>query len=311
MRILIVGSFNRNRFAPFIQEQAEALQAAGCEIAFYGLQGKGLQGYLKNMPALKRKVKAFQPDVVHAHYGLSGLLANLQRQVPVVTTYHGSDINERNILPFSKLSMRLSSWNIFVSLKTMEIAQPKKRFSLLPCGINLSDLQLTEKREARRRMNLDASKKYVLFAGAFDNAVKNASLAQNAVALLQDDDVELLELKGYSREEVTLLMCAADVFLMTSVSEGSPQVIKEALACGCPIVSVDVGDVKERIEGIDGCYVAKSGEAKELSGLLNTLLAKGKRTKGLEKLIADGLDNQMVARQLVGIYERVVNNEHS
>ena len=109
MRILIVGSFNRNRFAPFIQEQAEALQAAGCEIAFYGLKGKGLQGSLKNMPALKRKVKAFQPDVVHAHYGLSGLLANLQRQVPVVTTYHGSDINERKILPFSKLSMWLSS----------------------------------------------------------------------------------------------------------------------------------------------------------------------------------------------------------
>lgn len=311
MRILIVGSFNRNRFAPFIQEQAEALQAAGCEIAFYGLKGKGLPGYLKNMPALKRKVKAFQPDVVHAHYGLSGLLANLQRQVPVVTTYHGSDINERKILPFSKLSMWLSSWNIFVSRKTMDIAQPKKRFSLLPCGINLSNLQLTEKLEARRRMDLDSCKKYVLFAGAFDNAVKNAPLAQNAVALLQDDGVELLELKGYSREEVTLLMCAADVFLMTSVSEGSPQVIKEALACGCPIVSVDVGDVKERIEGIDDCYVAKSGEAKELSGLLNTLLANGKRTKGLEKLIADGLDNQMVARQLVGIYERVVNNEHS
>ena len=311
MRILIVGSFNRNRFAPFIQEQAEALQAAGCEIAFYGLQGKGLPGYLKNLPAIKRKIQTFQPDVVHAHYGLSGLLANLQRQVPVVTTYHGSDINERKILPFSKLSMWLSSWNIFVSRKTMDMAQPKKRFSLLPCGINLTDLQLTEKLEARRMMNLDDGKKYVLFAGAFDNAVKNAPLAQNAVALLQDDGVELLELKGYSREEVTLLMCAADVFLMTSVSEGSPQVIKEALACGCPIVSVDVGDVKERIEGIDGCYVAKSGEAKELSGLLNTLLANGKRTKGLEKLIADGLDNQMVARQLVGIYERVVNNEHS
>lgn len=303
MRILIVGSFNRNRFAPFIQEQAEALQAAGCEIAFYGLQGKGLPGYLKNLPAIKRKIQTFQPDVVHAHYGLSGLLANLQRQVPVVTTYHGSDINERKILPFSKLSMRLSSWNIFVSRKTMDIAQPKKRFSLLPCGINLTDLQLTEKREARRRMNLDASKKYVLFAGAFDNAVKNAPLAQNAVALLQDDGVELLELKGYSREEVTLLMCAADVFLMTSVSEGSPQVIKEALACGCPIVSVDVGDVKERVEGVDGCYVAQSVEAKELATLLQKALTMYGKTEGRNRIISEALDNRQVAERLIDLYD--------
>lgn len=305
MRILIVGSFNRNRFAPFIQEQAEALQAAGCEMAFFGLQGKGLQGYLKNLPAIKRKIKAFQPDVVHAHYGLSGLLANLQRRVPVVTTYHGSDINESKILPFSKLSIRLSAWNIFVSRKTMDIARPKKRFSLLPCGINLADLQLTEKLEARRRMNLDADKKYVLFAGAFDNAVKNAPLAQNAVALLQDDGVELLELKGYSREEVTLLMCAADVFLMTSVSEGSPQVIKEALVCGCPIVSVDVGDVKERVNGLKGCYVSESHGSNELSDLLCEALKFGGRTDGRDKVVCDGLDNRSIAFKLVQIYKGI------
>ena len=82
MRILIVASYNRNRFAPFIQEQAKALRAAGCEVAFFGLQGNGFKGYLKNLPVLKQKIKAFQPDVVHAHYGLSGLLANLQRQTP-------------------------------------------------------------------------------------------------------------------------------------------------------------------------------------------------------------------------------------
>lgn len=305
MRILIVASFNRNRFAPFIQEQAEALQAAGCEMAFYGLQGKGIKGYLKNLPALKRKIKDFRPDVVHAHYGLSGLLSNLQRQVPVVTTYHGSDINVRKVFPFSKLSMRFSAWNIFVSQKTLEKARPKKKYSLLPCGVDLSELQLTEKQEARRKMCLEAKKRYVLFAGAFDNAVKNTPLAQKAVALLQDEEVELLELKGYSREEVTLLMCAADAFLMTSVSEGSPQVIKEALACGCPIVSVDVGDVKERVEGVDGCYVAQSVEAKELATLLHKALTFRGKTEGRNRIISDALDNQQVAERLVELYENI------
>ena len=304
MKILIVASYNKNRFAPFILEQAEALKKTDCEVEFFGLQGKGLRGYLKNLPALKDKINEFHPDVVHAHYGLSGLFANLQRQVPVMTTFHGSDINDKKVLPFSRMAMRLSAWNIFVSKKTLEIAQPKKKFSLLPCGIDLTDLQLTKKDEARRKMNLSENRKYILFAGAFDNVVKNAPLAKEAVAQLQVDNVELLELKGYSREEVTLLMCAADAFLMTSFTEGSPQVIKEAMACGCPIVSVDVGDVNERLEGVEGCYVAKTRDPKELAKLLQNALGFVGKTNGREKIIADGLENERMAALLVKIYDK-------
>ena len=303
MRILVVASHNKGRFAPFILEQAEALKHNGCEILFFGLQGKGIIGYLKNLSALKREIKEFKPDVIHAHYGLSGLFANMQRRIPVVTTYHGSDINNKSVLRFSKIAMRLSAWNIFVSTKTMEIVRPKKKYSLIPCGIDLSDLQLTEKSAARQKMNLSAEKKYVLFAGAFDNKVKNAPLAKEAVSFLRDNNVELLELKGYSRDEVTLLMCAADAFLMTSFTEGSPQVVKEALACGCPIVSVDVGDVKERTQGVEGCYVAKTREPQELAELLRKAMTFERKTKGRERILADGLDNCQVAAKLTDIYQ--------
>ena len=305
MRILIVASFNKGRYAPFVVEQAESLKKRGCEIEWLGLQGKGLKGYLKNYPSLKRTIKTFRPDVIHAHYGLSGLFANLQRQVPVVTTYHGSDINDKGALPFSKMAMRLSAWNIFVSKKTLEIAKPHKKYTLLPCGIDLSEIQLTSKEEARQRMRLEKGRKYVLFAGAFDNAVKNAPLAKEAVAMLHDE-VELLELKGYSREEVSLLMCAADAFLMTSFTEGSPQVIKEAMACGCPIVSVDVGDVKERVHGLKGCFVATTREPKELSELLNTVWTFEGKSEGRARIIGDGLDNELVAKELIGIYNTIV-----
>lgn len=310
MRALIVASFNKGCFAPFIVEQAEALKATGCEVDFFGLQGKGVKGYVGNFSALKRNIKDFRPDVVHAHYGLSGLLACLQRKAPVVVTYHGSDINDPEVRRFSKMAMRLSAWDIFVSRKTLEIARPKKKYSLLPCGIDLSDLQLTDKSVARQKMNLSAEKKYVLFAGAFDNEVKNAPLAKEAVALLDCPSVELLELKGFTREEVTLLMCAADAFLMTSFTEGSPQVIKEALACGCPIVSVDVGDVKERTEGVKGCFVAETREAKELAALLQKAIAVEGKTKGRNKLLTDGLDNRQVSKQLIEVYERVLRSEN-
>ena len=132
-------------------------------------------------------------------------------------------------------------------------------------------------------------------------------MAKESVALLDNESVELLELKGYSREEVTLLMCAADVFLMTSFTEGSPQVIKEAMACGCPIVSVDVGDVKERTAGVEGCFVADTRNADELAKLLAKALAFDGRTKGRERIIADGLDNRQVAEKLMEIYKNYGN----
>lgn len=310
MRILVVASFNKGRFAPFIVEQVEALKKQGCTIEFFGLQGKGLLGYLRNLPLLKKKIKAFCPDVIHAHYGLSGLFANLQRHVPVVATYHGSDINDKKVLPFSKMAMRLSAWNVFVSRKTLEIAKPKKKYILLPCGIDLSDLQLTDRAESRRKMGLQDDRKYILFAGAFDIPVKNAPLAKDTVACLQENQTELLELKGYTREEVILLMCAADAFLMTSLTEGSPQVIKEAMACGCPIVSVDVGDVKERVEGLEGCFVSDSRNPNDLAHLLGKALAFVGKTDGRKKIVEDKLDNRLVAKQLFEIYERVLRREN-
>ena len=150
-------------------------------------------------------------------------------------------------------------------------------------------------------MGLDDKKSYVLFSGAFDDIVKNAPLARDTVSLLHNN-AELIELKGYSRQEVTLLMCAADAFLMTSFTEGSPQVIKEAFACGCPIVSVDVGDVKERISGINGCFVANTYDPEELAGLLQESISFEGKTKGRERVASDGLDNALIAKRLSMVY---------
>lgn len=293
MKILIVGNNKPGHFAPFVEEQARALQQQGCEVVFYGVKGKGLLGYLRALPALCRAIRAEQPNIVHAHYGLSGLLANLQRRVPVVTTYHGSDINKPNILRFSKIAMRLSAWNIFVSKRNVEIASLpdclKKRSTLLPCGVNMTDDQLTSRAEARKALGIIDAAKIVLFAGAFNNMVKDPVLAQEAIDQcakftnglrvlndlkdLNDSALTLVELRGYTRAQVNQLMCAANCLLMTSNTEGSPQVIKEAMACGCPIVSVDVGDVAERVSGVEGCYVVLSREPRDIANALQLAMA--------------------------------------
>lgn len=323
MRILVVSRY-KSQYAthvlPFVAEQFASLKDAGCEAELFLLQGN----YWKQWKALREKIHEFKPDVIHAHYGLSCLLTNLAtRRVPVLSTYHGSDINVSSVRRFSKIAMWLSTWNIFVSKRNMELAEAVegKKASLVPCGISVSDDQQQSRTEARKVLGWRANKKKILFAGAFDVEVKDPELAKQAIALLNDkmsrlclneplalNDVELIELKGYNRQQVNTLMCAVDCLLMTSKTEGSPQVIKEAMACGCPIVSVDVGDVAERIEGVDGCSVVKSREPREIAEALEKAIAFDGKTNGREKILEYGLTNEQVAKRIIDIYQDVIKN---
>src|SRR5665647_359642 len=241
MKILIVCSKNSGKTAPFIIEQGESLVRIGVEVDYYPIIGKGLNGYWENRKSYLEKIESFRPDIIHAHYGLSGLLANTQRNIPVVTTYHGSDINSSVLFILSRLNMVLSAHAIFVSNENRLKSGLSKNFTLLPCGVDTKTFVPGLKAAARRLLGLDSEQNLVLFSSAFDITVKNSGLAVSALALLPD--VQLIELKNYSREQVVLLLNAADVALMTSFTEGSPQFIKEAMACNCPVVSVPVGDV--------------------------------------------------------------------
>lgn len=303
MKILILCSKNSGRIAPFITDQVEALQKAGVVCEYFTVEGKGVKGYLRNFIPMMCKIREFQPDIIHAHYGLSGLLANLQRKVPVVTTYHGSDINNPKVLRYSKVSIILSAWNIFVSDKNIQLAGVKEKFSLIPCGVDTDIFRPIERKPVREKLDLRESDHIVLFAGAFDNPVKNPELAKEAVAKVPG--ARLMEMKGYSRVQVAELMNAADVCLMTSHSEGSPQFIKEAMPCGCPIVSVDVGDVAEILEGVEGCRIADKN-AMDVALKIEQVLIENKRTNGREKLIKMRLDSESVAQKIISIYNEVL-----
>lgn len=304
IKILIVGNYNPGHFSPFIVEQIESLSKIGVEIDTYGIVGKGLFGYLHNIGGIKKKIREFHPDLIHAHYGLSGLCANLQRKVPVVTTYHGSDIHSGGwILKLSQTAMHLSAYNIFVSKKLFEMSGYNgDNFCVLSCGIDLDTIKSIPRDEARNKLGLGGGK-FVLFSSRFDNEVKNYPLAKAAMQFVPE--AELIELKGYTRQQVGWLMNACDVQLTTSWRESGPLVVKEAMACGTPVVSVDVGDVKEVFGSTTGCYIANY-DAKDVAYKIRTALSFVIKTNGRERIESLGLDNKQVARKLIEIYENTV-----
>ena len=316
MKILIVCRWHGDHAAAFIMEQVDALRSLGHDVQYVTAKKGGLGGYMELYRNLKKVIQTEHPDIIHAHYGICGLVANLQRRVPVVVTYPGSDINDQKIRPISVMAMRLSKYNLFMSkrqiAKVQRYANPEK-MEILRYGI-LSDLFVEQdKVNARKAMGLEVDKKYVLFSSKFTRLGKDPDLAKAVVAIVDKrrrdaglSGVELLPLTGgYTKEEMATLMNAIDAALVTSKSEGSPQFTKEVMACGCPIVSVDVGDVAEQVDGLEGCYIAKTRDAEELALLLEDALDFGK-TNGHQHIKDMNLDNVQVAERLIKIYANII-----
>ena len=173
----------------------------------------------------------------------------------------------------------------------------------IPCGVDTKAIFPMEQSEARKLLGWKANGKYVLFAGAFDNEVKNSPLAKAATSLIPD--VHLMEMRGYSREQVNWAMNAANCLLMTSHREGSPQVVKEAMTCGTPIVSVNVGDVREITAGIEGCY-ATSYDAQDIAHAIDQSFSFQGKTTGHQRIIERGLSNELVAKRIIDIYDSII-----
>lgn len=302
MRILIVASGNHKYVAPFVAEQAKALQQTGNDVLIYLIKGHGIVGYLRNLKKLRMTILQFAPDIIHAHYGLSGLLCTLQHTTPVVVTYHGSDLNSRGTLLLCRLAMRKAAYNIFVNESLWKKrTKATKNTIILPCGIDTQLFSPSDRAEARRQLGLQPDGLYILFSGAFNNKVKNAPLAKEACLLIPN--VELLELCDRSRKEVALLMNAADVLLVTSYHEGSPQVVKEALACNLPVVSVDVGDINLLLTSTKGGIISEPSPQAIASALVH-FLDPVQRTHARDGM--DKYDNRQIASQLCSIYNTII-----
>ena len=309
MNVLLVHSGNavsQSSEYTFVREQGEALRELGINVFYYAIKGRHLKGYLSKFKELKETINDYHIDLVHAHYGLCGALAVLQRSVPVVITFHNGETLSFKGKLISSSAAWLSKYNIFVAQHIHDkLFKVPKEYSIIPCGIDLKFLPIVNKEEAMGSMGLRTDVPNILFGGSFSNARKNYPLAKEALALLPYK-VNLIEMKGFSRSEVDQLLCGCDLFLMPTKSEGSPQVVKEALACNCPIVATKVADIPELLSGVSNCYTT-GFDASEIAERVDSIIKSGQRSNGREKVILMDLDNPLVAKRIKKIYEKVLS----
>ncbi len=307
MKILFVCSGNANYIAPFILDLKKDLESKNIMVDIFKIKGTGVLGYLKNLIPLNKKIANEYYDLIHAHYGLSSLLACLQIKIPVIITLHGSDVYNKNHRYFTKIAVRLANKVIIVSEK-MSVLLKVRHLTILPCGVDLIIFKPMDKTIARETLDkndiykFDHDRKYVLFSSSFTRSVKNPQLAKDAIELL-GKTYELIELKKFSRNEVALLMNSVDAALLTSKSEGSPQFIKEAMACSCPIVSTNVGDVEEIIDNTNGCYISPPN-IHEISKYIKKACTDI-RTNGRDKIV-NNYDSNAIANKTIDMYNSII-----
>jgi teichuronic acid biosynthesis glycosyltransferase TuaC len=327
MRVLFVCSGNSKNFdiIPFIKEQGESLKKQGIDVEYFPVIGKGFLGYLKAGFNLRKYLKKNQYDLIHAHFTLSGWSAVIgSGKTPVVLSLMGSDAYGEyigvNKVQFSSRFSTLLTWLIQPFVKAIisksanieKYVYLKQKSYTIPNGINKEKFK-PELKYAQANQGLKNGKKQVLFLGSKANVRKNYPLAQSAVAQLGLPDVELINPYPISHDEIPKYLNSADVLVVPSLMEGSPNVVKEAMACNCPIVATDMGDVKWVLGETKGCYVS-SFDPKDFAEKLRLALKFSEtygRTKGEQRIKELGLDAETIAKRVIDIYKIALGKKNN
>lgn len=308
----------------FVEQQIEGLKRIGLDVDVMVVDRlqKGMSAYASLPGELRRRIGVSQPDLVHSMYG--GVMADLvtftSKERPTIVSFCGSDLlgeplsghfrkwmANYGVKASHRAAKRASG--IVVKSKELEDALPsyvnRSKVRIIPNGVDLERFNPLERDKCRRKLGWHPDRFHILFCSNSGNPIKRFDLALASVAAIRRSgiDAEVHQLRGVPHAEVSIWLNACDVVLLTSVHEGSPNIIKEALACNLPVVSVDVGDIRERIQEIDGCYLALP-EPGDLSIKLRAVHDRPGRVNG--RIMMRGLSVEEVALRLREFYGEIL-----
>jgi len=312
MKILAVTNMyptpERPAFGTFVESQVDSLRREGIEVDVLFVDGRAhTRNYLWGFPRLWLRLLTNRYDLIHAHYVFSGVIARAQFLCPVVLTHHGVEVLRGWQSILSRLITPLVD-GVIVRSQEMKQRLNCSRAVVIPAGVDFDLFKPMSQMECRRSLGLPEDQKLILWAGEHFRAEKRFDIAKEAVDRLRKRilDAELVLVTGKPHSTVPLYMNACDALLLVSDAEGSPNVVKEAMACNMPIVTVAVGDVADVIGDTDGCYMC-SQEPEDVVQKLEMALRRGRRTEGRERIRS--LDIGLVSRRITELYQRLIEQK--
>jgi teichuronic acid biosynthesis glycosyltransferase TuaC len=313
VKVLFVSSGNaKEGISTIIKNQGKSLTLLNIQVDYFIIKGKGLFNYLHHIFILNKKLKACTYDIIHAHYGLSAIITTLAGAKPLVVSLMGSDVKENGWQLFLIKFWIKRRWNAAIT-KSPELAGlvNENKIHIIPNGVNLHLFMPIEKLKAKKKIGWDPEKKYILFGSDPKRPEKNFILAHTAFKSVNESKAVLIPLQNVPHKILPYMLNGAEVLLLSSVWEGSPNIIKEAMACNVPIVSTRVGDVDWLLDGVRGTYIADFAAADYTKKIILALQysAENQKTNGREKIQQLGLDHLTVAQKILDLYNNVVANK--
>ncbi|HVP37959.1 MAG TPA: glycosyltransferase [Candidatus Saccharimonadales bacterium] len=326
MKVLCVTNLyptpERPAWGAFVRSQMESLRPLGVDFDLLLVRGWESRW---NYWWQRREVRAALRrgyELVHVHFGLTGAVLEGVPTPALVLSLCGDDLLGRSrpdgsiaasSRPMMWLSRRLARRADAVIVKSEHMRQallPLREAVVVPNGVDFEVFVPAPQAEARRRLGWNEAERCVLFAADPAVAAKNYPLAEAALRCLLAGgvDARLMPFHGRPQRELVDAMNAADALLLTSWAEGSPNVVKEAMVVGLPVVSVDVGDVREHLQGCAGCAVTERA-AGPLAAALRPLLERPRRTDGRSRM--EHLRSERVAERLLGVYRQALDSRRA
>jgi teichuronic acid biosynthesis glycosyltransferase TuaC len=301
-------------FGIFVKEQIDSLTNAGVENHVFFINGRelGKKAYLKGVVGLRKVIKNGDFDIMHCHHVLSALILLLTFSCfknKKIVSYQNDPDREGGVWLYKLVSFFFDG----VILKNNKSEFISEKTHYLPNGVNMSFFKPFNQMESKKTLNLNINTRYILFMDSYKRRTqKRIDRFDEVIRILKEDsqqyNIEPLILTNTSRNQIPLYLSAASLHIISSDFEGSPNSVKECLACNTKVVSTPVGNVEDLIGDVPSCYISKTFEPKELASL--TLRALDAQDfDGRKCIFHKQLDTKNVAKKLIKIYKGLINND--
>ena len=282
----------------FVRRQIASLADIGVNVRTFFVRSRTSPvAIAKDWSNVRREICQFRPHLVHAHYGtVTSLLCAVAARVPLVITFRGNDLGDDPDVSLlqSRLGQVLSQVSCLKAKRIICVSNRlrerlwwrRSRAVVIPTGVDLNVFRPQPKEQARALLGWERGERIVIFDEGRAPQRKGSKFLQSAIRVAEQTvgPIRLVILdRSVPPELVPCYLCASDCLALASVFEGSPNIVKEALACNVPVVATDVGDVSERLNEVSPSRVVKRDVVAFANALAEVLL-DGRRSNGRDRV---------------------------